>query len=96
LKRAFDTAQAVYDHQKDPKPSFESSELVRELNFGNAAGHPMAVHADRSRTFQEWAAVGVYPAWYSDDDRFPGGESIKDLGERSKLALEKLVLPHVW
>jgi broad specificity phosphatase PhoE len=40
--------------------------------------------------------VGVYPAWYGDDDRFPGGESIKDLGERAKSALEKLVLPYVW
>ena len=49
-----------------------------------------------SQTFEEHAARGVYPAWYDDDDRFPGGESIKDLGERAKSALEKLVLPHVW
>ena len=46
LKRAFATAQALYDDQKDPKPSFESSELLRELNFGDAAGHPMMVDAD--------------------------------------------------
>ncbi|KAN0139780.1 Histidine phosphatase superfamily [Lactarius tabidus] len=72
LKRAFDTAQVLYGHQKDPKPSFDSSELLRERNNGRAAGSPI------------------------DDDRFPGGESIKDLAVRARNALEKLVLPHVW
>ncbi|KAH9007249.1 histidine phosphatase superfamily, partial [Lactarius hatsudake] len=36
LIRAFSTAQVLYDHQKDPKPSFKSSELLREQNFGLA------------------------------------------------------------
>ncbi|KAN0139779.1 phosphoglycerate mutase [Lactarius tabidus] len=72
LKRAFDTAQVLYGHQKDPKPSFDSSGLLRELKVGRAAGNPI------------------------DDDRFPGGESIKDLAVRARTALEELVLPHVW
>ena len=40
--------------------------------------------------------MGGYLSQYSDDDRFPGGESIKDLAERAKSTLEKLVLPRVW
>ena len=47
-------------------------------------------------TWEQHAAGGIYLAKYSDDDRFPEGESIKDLAERARMALEKLVLPHVW
>jgi len=38
----------------------------------------------------------VCPICYGDNDRFPEGESIKDLTERAKIALTKFVLPHVW
>jgi broad specificity phosphatase PhoE len=41
-------------------------------------------------------AKGVYPALEGDDEKFPEGESIKDLAERARTALEKFVLPHVW
>ncbi|KAH9065511.1 phosphoglycerate mutase-like protein [Lactarius vividus] len=85
LQRAFATAQAIYDHQKDPKPSFDSSDLFREQNFGLAAGRPVTMNAR-----------GVYLGWYSDDDRFPEGESIKDLAERARKGLDNFVLPHVW
>jgi broad specificity phosphatase PhoE len=73
-----------------------SSKLLRQLNFGHAAGHPMPFNADRRMTFEEHAARGVYLVWYRDDDRFRGGERIKDLAERVNSALEKLVLPHMW
>ncbi|KAH9042229.1 phosphoglycerate mutase-like protein [Lactarius pseudohatsudake] len=97
LQRASDTAQAIYDHQKDPKPSFDSSELFREQNFGLAAGHPISIDTVYSGlNWEEHAARGVYLGWYSDDDRFPEGESIKDLAERARKGLEKFVLPHVW
>ncbi len=47
-------------------------------------------------TWEEHAAKGIYLACYSDDDKFPEGESIKDLAERGRTGLEKFVLPHVW
>ena len=41
-------------------------------------------------------AKGVYPVLYGEDEKFPEGESAKDLEERARTALAKLVLPHVW
>ncbi|KAH9041835.1 phosphoglycerate mutase [Lactarius hengduanensis] len=96
LKRASSTAQVLYDHQKDPKPSFNSSELLREQNFGLATGKYSLFPANPALTFQENAAMGAYPDCYSDDDRFPEGESLKDVAKRGKIALTKFVLPHVW
>ena len=95
LKRAFTTAQALYDSQKDPKPSFDSSELLREQNFGVAEGKPWTFQADEALTLEEHMAKGVYPVLYDDDEKFPEGESAKDLDERARTALEKFALPHV-
>jgi len=96
LERAFATAAILYGHQKDPRPSFDSSELLRELDYGLAEGTPLSSQCYTGLTWQDHAKMGVFPAWYSDSDRFPEGESIKDLAVRARVALEKLVLPHVW
>jgi broad specificity phosphatase PhoE len=56
----------------------------------------MSFNRMSGRTWEQHAAIGIYLAEYSDDDRFPDGESIKDLAVRARTALEKLVLPHVW
>lgn len=40
LKRAFSTAQALYDAQPEPKPVFTKSLLLREQYFGIAEGRP--------------------------------------------------------
>jgi len=96
LKRAFTTAQALYDHQGDPKPSFDSSELLREQNFGVAEGKPWTFRSDPPLTLEENMAKGIYPELYGDDEKFPEGESINDLAERARTALEKFMLPHVW
>lgn len=40
LKRAFSTAQALYDAQPEPKPTFTKSLLLREQHFGIAEGRP--------------------------------------------------------
>ncbi|KAF8272223.1 hypothetical protein EI94DRAFT_1718766 [Lactarius quietus] len=66
LERAFATAAILYGHQKDPRPSFDSSELLRELDYGLAEGTRSVLN------------------------------SIMDLAVRARVALEKLVLPHVW
>lgn len=96
LQRAFATARALYDHQRDPKLSLDSSELLRELNFGLAEGKPRYYEADSALAFKEYASTGVYSVLYKVDNRFPGGESIEDLAERAKIALEKIALFYVW
>ncbi len=95
LKRAFTTAQALYVHQRDPKPSFDSSELLREQNFGVAEGKPWTFEDDSTLTLEEHIAKGIYPVLYGDDEKFPQGESMNDLAERARTSLERFVLPHV-
>jgi len=96
LKRAFSTAQAVYDGQKDPKPTFDSSELPREQNFGVAEGQPWSYSGSQTINLEEEMARGVYPTLHGRDEKFPEGESINDLADRAKRANTALVLPHVW
>jgi len=95
LKRAFATAQAVYDGQNDPKPTFDSSELLREQNFGVAEGKPWS-YGSRTINLEEEMAKGVYPTLHGRDEKFPEGESIIDLSDRAKRANTAFLLPHVW
>ena len=97
LERASATAKAIYDGQGDSKPSFESSELLREQNFGEAEGKPKtrASEVDTTLTLEELMKKGVYPVLRGYEEKFPKGESAKDLNERAKTAHAKFVLPHV-
>ena len=47
-------------------------------------------------TLEAHLAKGVYPVLRGKDEKFPEGESINDLNERTRTALAKFVLPHVW
>jgi Histidine phosphatase superfamily (branch 1) len=38
----------------------------------------------------------LYPSVETIDEKYPGGESLLDLLERSKKAITQLVLPHLW
>jgi broad specificity phosphatase PhoE len=96
LKRAFSTAQALYDKQRDPKPTFDSSELLREQNFGVAEGKPWSYRSSRDTNLEEETANGVYPSLHGSDEKFPDGESINELAQRANRANTALVLPHVW
>jgi broad specificity phosphatase PhoE len=97
LKRAFTTAQALYDGQREPKPTFDSSALLREQHFGVAEGKPWSYSPSRSFNLEEEMAKGVYPVLHDgNDDKFPEGESINELARRAKEAITALVLPHVW
>ncbi|KAH9042196.1 hypothetical protein EDB85DRAFT_1918509 [Lactarius pseudohatsudake] len=59
LQRASATAQALYDHQKDPKPSFDSSVLFREQSVGLAVGKPMSFDViSPALSWEEHAARG--------------------------------------
>jgi broad specificity phosphatase PhoE len=96
LKRAFLTARALCDAQKDHKPPFDSSELLREQHFGVAEGKPWTYSSNRNVNLEAEMAKGVYPMLHGNDDKFPGGESISELGQRAHRAITTLVLPHVW
>ncbi|KAH9973236.1 histidine phosphatase superfamily [Lactifluus volemus] len=96
LKRAFTTAQALYKQQKDPKPTYVSSELLRELDFGIAEGKPCSPRIFPYDTLEVEMKCGLYPELNREDEKYPGGESLVDLAERSKKALTQLVLPHIW
>jgi broad specificity phosphatase PhoE len=74
----------------------ESSKLLREQNFGVAEGKPPSYNPSQSFNLKEEIAKGVYPAPHGNDEKFPDGESINELGQRAKEAITSLVLPHVW
>jgi broad specificity phosphatase PhoE len=96
LKRAFTTAQALYDAQREPKPAFDTSELIREQNFGVAEGKPWSYDPNPDINLEEEIAKGVYPVPHGNDEKFPEGESMNELSQRAKKAIATLVLPHVW
>ena len=96
LKRAFTTAQALYDGQREPKPTFDSSALLREQHFGVAEGKPWSYNSSGSFNLEEEMAKGLYPVLLGNDEKFPEGESINELAQRAKEAITALILPHVW
>lgn len=96
LKRAFTTAQALYDEQREPKPTFDSSQLLREQHFGIAEGKPWSLASTQSFKLEEEMAKGVYPVLHGNDEKFPDGESVNDVALRAREAIITLVLPHVW
>ncbi|KAI0036441.1 histidine phosphatase superfamily, partial [Vararia minispora EC-137] len=96
LKRAFTTAQAIYDAQPSPKPSFTESVLIREQHFGVAEGKPWTYNHEPGLSLEEHFARGIWPVLTGDDERFPDGESHNDLAARADMAIEELVMPHVW
>lgn len=96
LKRALWTAQVLCDAQKDHKPTFDSSELLREQHFGVAEGKQWSYGSSRNVNLEEEMAKGVYPMLHGSDDKFPGGESTNELRQRAHRAITTIVLPHVW
>ncbi|OBZ71592.1 hypothetical protein A0H81_08444 [Grifola frondosa] len=95
LKRALWTAQALHDAQSEPKPPFETSLLLREQHWGIAEGNPWIMHRIPDLTLEDHFAQGLYPVLHDRSQRFPEGESLNDLADRAKAAIEELVMPHV-
>ena len=96
LKRAFSTAQAVLAAQSEPKPLFTVSPDVREQHFGIAEGQPWSYHADARLAREELYAKGVFPVILNRQDRFPEGESLEDLQNRTERAIREIVVPYIW
>ncbi|THH20081.1 hypothetical protein EW146_g1183 [Bondarzewia mesenterica] len=96
LTRAFTTAHALHDGQKEPKPPLTPSLLLREQYFGVAEGKPWSIHQEEGLSLEDHYARGIYPVLHKDHEKFPGAESLHDLAERAKQAIRELVLPLVW
>ncbi|KAL7279988.1 hypothetical protein ACG7TL_006399 [Trametes sanguinea] len=96
LKRALWTGQAVQEAQPDPKPPLTVSPLLREQHFGVAEGHPWQWNQDPNLTLEEHFARDIWPVLHERHQKFPEGESLDDLFERAKKAIDELIMPHVW
>lgn len=96
LKRAFSTAQAVWDAQSLPKPPLSPSPSLREQHWGAAEGHSWLSAQDPGLTLDEHFARGLYPILHERAQKFPGGESLDDLAQRAEQAVAELLMRHVW
>ncbi|TFK26617.1 phosphoglycerate mutase [Coprinopsis marcescibilis] len=95
LLRAHDTAKAVHDSLREPKPPFTITTSVREQHFGVAEGGVWQLDVPQDTTREELYKRGIYPIQRGRDERFEGGESLNDLARRSEMALREIVLPHL-
>ncbi|KAI0823927.1 phosphoglycerate mutase-like protein [Trametes gibbosa] len=96
LKRALWTGQAVQEAQPEPKPPLETSLLLREQHWGVAEGQPWQWGHTAGLTLEEHFAKELYPVLHERWQKFPEGESLDDLFERAKKAVDELVMPQVW
>ncbi|KDQ62327.1 hypothetical protein JAAARDRAFT_30223 [Jaapia argillacea MUCL 33604] len=95
LKRAYSTAQAVYDAHPDPKPPFTKHASLREQHFGEAEGKKWVTHPEPGLTIDDHYALGVYPVLSGPHERFPNGESSIDLAQRADSAVDEILIPHI-
>lgn len=54
------------------------------------------MRGDQDLSREELYARGVYPVISNREDRFPNGESLKDLQVRAERAVAELIIPNVW
>ncbi len=95
LKRAYSTAEGVYEAQPEPKPPLTTSLLLREQHWGVAEGHEWSPGQTPGLTIEEHFSRGIYPILHERWQKFPEGESLDDLANRAAQAIEELVMPHL-
>lgn len=95
LLRAYATAQYVQHYQPDPKPPLTTNPHLREQNFGIAEGYPWMLQQPENVTFEELYEQKIFPVLYGRDARFPEGESLDDLAQRTEIAIRECVFPHL-
>ena len=94
LLRAYDTAQAIHSAQPESiRPELISSLLLREQHFGIAEGEKLTFRRQRGLSDEEHWAKGLYPVPDERGKKFRGGESLDDLRDRARQAVEELVVP---
>ncbi|KAI5896815.1 phosphoglycerate mutase-like protein [Schizophyllum commune H4-8] len=105
LNRALSTASAIHDRQAPPRPPIIQNDLLKEQHFGEGEGKPYTAartgktgttpasneKQDRSSKLQD----GTYARNRGDDERFPGGESRREVRERADKTVEELLLPYI-
>ncbi|KAL1743181.1 histidine phosphatase superfamily [Schizophyllum fasciatum] len=92
LSRALSTASAVHERQEPPRPPLIQNDLLKEQHFGEGEGKPYMAARRAELSVEE---QGVYPRKKGDDERFPGGESRREVRERADRAVEQLLMPYV-
>jgi broad specificity phosphatase PhoE len=95
LKRAFMTAKALQNAQSDPKPSIETSLLLREQHYGMGEGRRYDVRREPHLSLADHFAKGKFPPLRGRAERFPDGESLEDVAARAEEAIEQLMIPYV-
>lgn len=92
--RAYNTAKAIQLAQpKSTRPELISSPLLREQGFGIAEGKVWTTHRQPGLSDQEHWAKGIFPVLTGRKAKFPEGESLDDLRDRSRQAIKELVVP---
>jgi broad specificity phosphatase PhoE len=95
LKRAHQTAKELQEKQPTPQPPLFFSDDLREQGFGIAEGCPWVLRGDPHKSLAQQFAEGIYPVLEHRSEKFPGGESLDELGRRAEKAIEELVMPYV-
>ncbi|KAJ3887255.1 phosphoglycerate mutase [Lentinula edodes] len=96
LDRAATTAEVILSHQPGPHPPHIKSLLLREQHFGSAEGKSWSRKSYSGATLEEEnGSQGTSTNHSRRSDRFPGGESRKDLAVRAERVIDELLLPYI-
>ena len=85
------TATAIYNAQSEPKPPFHISQDLREQHFGIAEGQPWVIQSDEGLNVEK----KIFPVPFGRVEKFPEGESLNDLSDRTTRAVKELILPWI-
>ncbi|SJK98651.1 uncharacterized protein ARMOST_01920 [Armillaria ostoyae] len=68
---------------------------LRERHFGIAEGYPWCYTYPDGMSRDECHKNNIFPAFFDRSSRFPGGESVDDLEERTHKAVKEYIFPHL-
>jgi len=94
LLRARATGEAVHSKQAH-NPPFALNPKLREQHFGIAEGNKWTLEWFEGRTLEEYYAQKLFPVLTGRDEKFPGGESLRDLAKRADEGIAECVLSNL-
>ncbi|KAF4617707.1 hypothetical protein D9613_006108 [Agrocybe pediades] len=95
LLRAKTTAQAVLARQGECNAvPFRELPLLREQNFGAGEGMKFS-KMEKNLSIAAHFAKGKFPALYTREAKFPGGESLDELAERAEVVISDIITAEV-
>ncbi|KAF5315337.1 hypothetical protein D9619_007152 [Psilocybe cf. subviscida] len=80
--------------QSRPAITFQESALLREQNFGAGEGKKFS-KKERDLSLEAHFAKGKFPALYTRQQCFPGGESLDAVAQRAEDAFRQLLEQHI-